>query len=252
MATPSANPHRLSNIGVTIDPAWLAAGDGAVWVYDGQSRIAEIDPDGSLIEGPRRLWRCTTSTCGGAGVAVVGGQVWVGQARNGFNEASNGIIHRLDSGTLKTQGSIPGVIVGPLSNTPDGVWSAGDFGGLQFDHIDPATADVKRQGPSRRERGRRSRRIRRRPYPGSHSPGSQRAGGVLYRLSSDAPYQTFQVPAGIVSLAVSNAGIWMASSSGKLYLFSPSKGGIVRIYSLGNTRPVAVVSAGGRIWVAVT
>ena len=71
-------------------------------------------------------------------------------------------------------------------------------------------------------------------------------------LSSDAPYQTFQVPAGIVSLAVSNAGIWMASSGGKLYLFSPSKGGIVRIYSLGNTRPVAVVSTGGRIWVAVT
>ena len=60
-ATPSANPHRLSNIGVTIDPAWLAAGDGAVWVYDGQSRVAEIDPDGSLIEGPRRLWRCTTN-----------------------------------------------------------------------------------------------------------------------------------------------------------------------------------------------
>ena len=144
-ATPSANPHRLSNIGVTIDPAWLAAGDGAVWVYDGQSRVAEIDPNGSLIEGPRRLWRCTTSTCGGAGVAVVGSQVWVGQARNGFNEASNGIIHRLESGTLKTQGSIPGVIVGPLSNTPDGVWSAGDFGGLQFDHVNPATADVTRQ-----------------------------------------------------------------------------------------------------------
>ena len=251
-ATPSANPHRLSNIGVTIDPAWLAAGDGAVWVYDGQSRIAEIDPDGSLIEGPRRLWRCTTSTCGGAGVAVVGSQVWVGQARNRFNEASNGIIHRLDNGTLKTQGSIPGVVVGPLSNTPDGVWSVGNWGGLQFDRIDPATADVKRQVPQSAGAGPPITAQPTQAVSGFASTWVATPGGVLYRLSSDAPYQTFQVPAGIVSLAVSNAGIWMASSSGKLYLFSPSKGGIVRIVFTGNTRPVAVVSAGGRIWVAVT
>ena len=253
-----SRPATPSPVGVTIDPAWLATGDGAVWVYDGQSRIAEIDPNGSLIEGPRRLWRCTGNlprspkqTCGGAGVTVVGSQVWVGQARNDSNEAANGVVHRLNNDSLKTEGTIPEVIVGPLSNTPDGVWSVGSWSGLQFDRIDPATGDVTRPVDRRQERG----RITSQPtqaVSGFAFTWVATAGGVLYRLSSDAPYQTFQVPAGIVSLAVSNAGIWMASSSGKVYLFSPSKGGIVRMYSLGNARPVAVVSAGGRIWVAVT
>ena len=246
-----SRPATPATGGVTIAPAGVATGDGAVWGFDGQSRIAEIDPNGSLIEGPYRLWRCTASTCGGAGVTVVGSQVWVGQARNGFYEAPNGIIHRLDSDNLKTQGTIPGVIVGPLSNTPDGVWSAGNAEGLQFDHVDPATADVNRQKVGSPAVATFT------SHPTQAVSGFAftwvaTAGGVLYRLSSDAPYQTFQVPAGIVSLAVSNAGIWMASSSGKVYLFSPSRGGIVRMYSLGNTRPVAVVSAGGRIWVAVT
>jgi len=249
----TSRPATPSAVGVTIDPAWLATGDGAVWVYDGQSRIAEIDPNGSLIEGPHRLWRCTANTCGGAGVTVVGSQVWVGRARNGFKEASNGVVHRLDSGTLKTQGSISKVIVGPLSNTPDGVWSVGNAGALQFDHVDPATGDVTRPVDQPAGVGPRITAQPTQAVSGFAFTWVATPGGVLYRLSSDASsYQTFQVPAGIVSLAVSNAGIWMASSSGKVYLFSPSKGGIVRIYSLGNTRPVAVVSAGGRIWVAVT
>lgn len=39
---------------------------------------------------------------------------------------------------------------------------------------------------------------------------------------------------------------------GRVYLFSPSKGRVVRTYPLGNTSPVAVASAAGRIWVAVS
>ena len=103
--------------GVGIDPAFIAAGAQAVWVFDGIRDLVELNTSATSpgITARRRLWKCAPDqfvnphhllACGGGGVAVVNGQVWVGHAVDAMPNSHNGVVDQRSASTLRSVGTI--------------------------------------------------------------------------------------------------------------------------------------------------
>ena len=132
------------------DPAFLAVGAGAVWSYDGKSRITELVPTTLQVVADRSMWGCDPrptllkpgqGKCVGGGVTVVGNEVWVGRGHNGSFRSYNGELVRYDATTLRQVSSVAHVTIGGVAQGGDTVWSLGDAG-TELDGIPTATGSV--------------------------------------------------------------------------------------------------------------
>jgi hypothetical protein len=242
----AADGRRLAPaVRLAIDPLYLAAGAGGVWAFDGLSRLAELDPRTSRVVGGRRLWPCTAG-CGGGGVAVIDGRVWVGQAPGSVFAYPHGRLLQLDSRTLATAGRVSGVGIGQLGSGYTTLWSISGAGGLVVDRIDPATGNVQHHRLGNPSTGQPTGIV---PGHGSMWAGAGRR--LLYRFAPGGGYTTIRLPGVPVAVAAAPDGIWVATARGSVLLLNPSSGKIKRSVSIDGRNAVGMVFAAGRIWVAV-
>ena len=264
----AVSPSRLrvqGSQGSSTDPVFMATGAGAVWAYDGKSRVTELAPGTMQVVADGPLWHCASSPttvvgevlpCTGGGVAVVGNDVWLGRGHAGFRAYSGGLV-RYDAATLRQVGSVSHVARGDMVHAGGMVWSLGDGpadSGMELDGIPTATGSVA------------VRRVL--PSPISITGGagvSVGAGyvwagsaiGVLYRIdpnpsvrASDAVFP-YRMPPGIANVLAQPHDVWVAETRGEVLDVNPFNGHIKRSYTLGHVTPVALAAAGGRIWVAI-
>jgi PAS domain-containing protein len=250
MTVVEAGNRRRASIGLPVDPQYLASGAGGVWVFDGLARLLKIDPGSPQVHRSRRLWSCRLAgesgalpACGGGGVVIAGGRVWVGEAPDAAYAAPHGILVQLDPGDLRQVGRIPGVTIGQLGAGIGGVWSIGAAGGLEMDRVDPATGRVERQAL-----GSANRATNIVSAFGFIWTGSSRR---LYRFAPRGGYVSFRLPAAATAIAAAPDGIWVATDRGRILRLNPSSGLVEKTVPVGGRSPVAVAYAGGRVWVAV-
>lgn len=250
MTIVKAADRRRTSVALPVDPQYLASGAGGVWVFDGLARLVELDPGSAQVAGSRRLWPCSVAgrsgahpACGGGGVVVAGGRVWVGKAPDAAYAAPNGILVQVDPGDLRRLGQVPGVTIGQLGAGAGAVWSMGSAGGLEMDRVDPASGRVERQALG----GTANRPTNIVSAFGFVWAGSSRG---LYRFAPGGSV-SFRLPAPATAIASAPDGIWVATGQGRILRLNPSSGKVEKAVSVGSRSPVGLAFAGGRIWVAV-
>lgn len=248
---------QQSPYGVGIDPAFIAAGAQAVWVFDGVRDLVELNTSATSpgITARRRLWKCAPDqfvnphqlpACGGGGVAVVTGQVWVGHAVDAMPNSHNGVVDQRSASTLKSVGSIAHVAIGTFGVGEGGLWSFGGVG-METDRVDTATRQVthipfKSQTATYTGAG---------VAVGFGYAWAASPSGALYRCSTEGTYTQFQLSSGITDIAASPTALWVSLNDGRVLEIRPSPVKVVRTIRLGHRDAVALTYADGRIWVAL-
>ena len=248
---------QQSPYGVGIDPAFIAAGAQAVWVFDGVRDLVELNTSATSpgITARRRLWKCAPDqfvnphqlpACGGGGVAVVTGQVWVGHAVDAMPNPHNGVVDQRSASTLKSVGSIAHVAIGTFGVGEGGLWSFGAVG-METDRVDTATRQVthipfKSQTATYTGAG---------VAVGFGYAWAASPSGALYRCSTEGTYTQFQLSSGITDIAASPTALWVSLNDGRVLEIRPSPVKVVRTIRLGHRDAVALTYADGRIWVAL-
>jgi hypothetical protein len=251
MTVVEATDRRRTAIALPVDPQYLASGAGGVWAFDGLARLVKLDPRSPRVAGSRRLWRCRLAghsgalpACGGGGVVIAGGRVWVGEAPDAAYAAPHGILVQLDPGDLRRLGQVAGVTIGQLGAGGGGLWSMGAAGGLEMDRVDPAAGLVERLALG----GAAARPTNIVSAFGFVWAASSRR---LYRFAASGSHLSFLLPAAPTAIAAAPRGIWVATGQGRILRLNPSSGKVEKTVSVGNRSPVALAYADGRIWVAV-
>jgi class 3 adenylate cyclase len=255
--TPIALTHlrRLPPVGVQIDPAQLAYGDGTVWVFDAQKHLAGIDAQPPwILTGPKALWHCavvaqvvsTTTSCQAGGLAFVNGQVWVGNDTN--MTFDHGVVERVDPGSLKVMGQIPNGDAGILAAGQGQVWLLAGVG-QEIRQIDPSAGKVVQSSPLG---------VTAAAYTGGGIAQGFGAGWAIAPSAgwligfqpgqSEAAYR-WKVQTGLTSIATGGNSIWLGVGDGRVLQVNPFSGKY-KTYHLGHN-PVAIAYNGGRVWVAV-
>jgi hypothetical protein len=249
-------PKAGQPIGLGIDPAELAYGQGSVWAFDAESRLAEVDArHESMIGQPHRLWRCTVESgfltkgtqCAAEGLALVGNEVWVG---NGSGlPVLGGVIDRVDTTTLKIVGHVKNVDIGLLAAGQGQVWLWGGVGRTMYlinvvhhrivQHTDLGVVASYTGGGIAVAFG----------YAWVVAPSS----GSLFGIAAgqQTPAYKYLVPHGVTCIATGGGSIWLGVVDGRVLQVDPFSGHIVRTYHLGHTNPVALTYEDGRIWAAL-
>jgi class 3 adenylate cyclase len=243
--------------GVGIDPAFIAAGAQAVWVFDGLRDLVELNTSATSpgITARRRLWKCAPDqfvnphllpACGGGGVAVVNGQVWVGHAVDAMPDSHNGVVDQRSASTLRSVGSIARVAIGTFGVGEGGLWSFGGVG-METDRVDTATGQVthipfKSQIATYTGAG---------VAVGFGYAWAASPSGVLYRCSTDGTYTQFQLRSGITDITASPTALWVSLNDGRVLEIRPSPLKITRTIRLARKDAVALTYADGRVWVAL-
>jgi hypothetical protein len=244
--------------GVGIDPAFIAAGAQAVWVFDGVRDLVELNTSAMSpgITARRRLWKCAPDqfvnphllpACGGGGVAVVNGQVWVGHAVDAYPDSHNGVVDQRSASTLRSVGSIAHVAIGTFGVGEGGLWSFGGVG-METDRVDTATGQVTH--------------IRFKSQIATYTGAGVAVGfgyawaaspsGVLYRCSTDGSYTQFQLPfSGVTDVAASPTALWVSINDGRVLEIRPSPFKVMRTIRLAHRDAVALTYADSRVWVAL-
>lgn len=247
-------------VGVGIDPQYVAAGDGGVWVFDGESKLVELSPSSTSpgVTGRRTLWRCTVNHflhpgvpgCGGGGLAVVDREIWVGQAPDGFTDSRNGLIVRIRPSDLRAVGNIPHVAIGSMAFGEGALWSFGAVG-MEVDRVDAVTREVihiplRGQIATFTPTGVAVR------FGAAYAPSPA---GTLYRCTAggDAPptCRTLPAPPGLTDVAASPTALWATTDSGLLLEINPFTGAIEHRREFGRVNAVALAYADRRVWVAL-
>jgi streptogramin lyase len=256
MTVVRADDRRRTSTALPVDPQYLAAGAGGVWVFDGLAQLVELDPRSVQVAQSRRLWRCrlpgqggVLPACGGGGVAVADGRIWVGQAPDASYAAPHGILVQVDCAGLRPLGRVRGVTIGQLGAGGGAVWSMGAAGRLEVDRIDPASGRVVRQtlGGIGGGAGNRPTNI----VSGFGFVWAGAASRRLYRFAPGGGYVTFRLPAAPTAIASAPDAIWVATGHGRILRLNPSSGRVETTVSVGGRSPVGLAYAAGRIWVVV-
>jgi class 3 adenylate cyclase len=251
-------PRAGEPIGLGIDPAELAYGDGSVWVFDAASRLAQVDArQQSPVGVTHRLWRCRVvsgfltkgTQCAAQGLAAVGNEVWVGN--DSGLPVANGVIDRIDANStdLRVVGLIHGVHVGLLAAGQGQVWLWGDVGRTAYgisvarhrvvQRTDLGVAASYAGGGIAIGSG----------YAWIVAPASGTLFGIAPGLGVTPATHQYRVPRGVTCVATGDGSIWLGVGDGRVLKVNPFTGQRTT-YRLGHA-PVAITYSAGRVWVAL-
>jgi len=252
-------PRAGEPIGLGIDPAELAYGDGSVWVFDAASRLAQVDArHESPVGVPHRLWRCRVvsgyltkgTQCAAQGVAAVGNEVWVGN--DSGLPVANGVIDRIDANStnLRVVGHIHGVHVGLLAAGQGQVWLLGDLGKTAYgisvarhrvvQHTDLGVAAAAYTGGGIAVGS---------GYAWFVAPANGTLFGIPPGLGMTPATHQYTVPQGVTCIGTGDGSIWLGVGDGRVLEINPFTGERTT-YRLGHA-PVAITYSAGRVWVAL-
>jgi class 3 adenylate cyclase len=257
----TVTPVRLTRpkaglpIGLGIDPAELAYGNGAVWAFDANSRLAQVDAQHDVEIGqPHRLWRCVVEAglgtkgtqCAAQGMVFVGNEIWVGN--DSGLRVNHGVLTRIDTTTtqVKIVGRIPVAYIGLLAAGEGQVWLWGNVGRTVY--------LISRRGVVQNtDLG----------VPASYTGGGIAVGfgyawvaapsaGKLFGIASGQTTPTYQyrVPRGVSCIAIGGGSIWLGTVDGRILQVNPFSGHR-QTYRIGHA-PVAIAYSARRVWVALT
>jgi hypothetical protein len=249
-----ASPKAGQPIGLGIDPAELAYGNGAVWAFDDASRLAQIDAQHDVVIGqPQRLWHCVVVSgiltigkqCAAEGLATVGNEIWVGN--DSGLPVNHGVIDRIDTtkSHLKVVGRVPVAYIGRLAAGQGQVWIWGNVGRTAY--------LIDRHGVVQQtDLG----------VPASYTGGgiaidsgyawiAPPSSGKLFGVASGqtTPAYEYGVPDGVTCIATGGGSIWLGVVDGRVLQVNPFSGHR-RTYRLGHT-PVAIAYSDQRVWVTL-
>ncbi|HKV67500.1 MAG TPA: hypothetical protein VJN72_05385, partial [Gaiellales bacterium] len=245
--------RRAATIGLGFDPAALAVGRGAVWVYDGaDGQAATIDPTLATRPVAISLPHCDPLRCGSGGVAVHGREVWLGHSNLGAGSAADpGVVWSLDAQDRIAE-TIRRMPADHIALGPHSVWGYGN-NGFHVREVDSATKKVLTD-----------RRLAQRAlYP---APGLVYAFGRAWAVAPDASppalfpissgengagsEPTVPVPNTSYDIARDRRWLWLTTGSGYLLKIDPYTKRIRGRYHLG-PRAYGVAVADGEVWVAL-
>jgi YVTN family beta-propeller protein len=253
-------------------PSTLAAGDGAVWVADGNAgTVSRIDPrtravtetipvgsaPSGIAVGPGAVWVTNNDDgtvsridpavdrvvqmipVGNAptGVALGDGSVWVANS-------SDGTLTRIDAVTGKVVKTIPlGAGATDVAVGAGAVWVSDEAGDRVF-RVDPQSDQVTAlinvgTGPTAITVG----------FGGIWLANS--LDGTVSRIDpqTNTVSATVAVGDGVGGIAIGDGGVWVASQyAGTVSLIDPSTNAVKRTLTVGN-RPQDLALAGGLVWV---
>jgi hypothetical protein len=254
-------------IGVGIDPVYLAYGLGAVWGFDSNRLLAEVDAQHlTPIGSPRRFYRCfeyrgnifgnpALPHCDGTGLAVVGNEIWVGLPTQGDSgpilrrRTADGSLAPSSRGLAISAGrSIPHVYLGSVFVQAQHTLWANSY--THINRIDERTHAVTRI-----------------PLAGQQADYAPGLGGLtvgfgyawyasatggLYQCSFTQPScQELSLSGGATGITASKTALWVSMGNGRVLELSPIGAHIVHTYRLGHTTATAITYANGDVWVAL-
>lgn len=251
-----SRPRVGQQIGLGIDPAELAYGDGAVWAFDNEKWIAEVDAQQHTMTGaPHQLWRCRVRSgfllqstnpppCGASGLAVVSHEIWVANSFGGF--ALRGEIDRFTTSQLSRVGRVAPTGTGPVATSQGQVWMWANEG-REVDLIN--SQRVVQRTPL--------------PVPASYTGGGIAVGsgyawvvtpttGQLFGIAAGqrTPQYQYSVPLGVTCITTGGGAIWLGAPHGHVIRVNPYTGA-KRTYHIGRTTPAAIAYTASHVWVAL-
>jgi DNA-binding SARP family transcriptional activator len=239
---------RSHDFGVPLPPMNIAVGDGSVFVYDGGSgRGAAVDParlQSTPFGVPNHLCDAGLSaggSCDGGGLAVGGGQVWVGTT-------TSQRVWSLNQARLNLEGSpTPHVFADTLTWGLGSLWAYGDYGDYVY-QIDPRRhAVVRTYSTSRQSIFTTAPQI----VTGDDQVWVASPLGYVTVLDPNGrPPQTITLRPGLTSATVTGNWLWVTSNDGRLYQISLYTRQIHHTYQLHH-QAEGVTVAYHRVWVTL-
>ena len=222
-----ATGKEVARLGLGVEPAGLAVGEGSVWVTGASSpTLYRIDPSVNKVvdEFPLPMEEVVTDLTGE--VAVGAGSVWVGHGA--FNPGA--WIERLDPETGRVRARRP-ILAGDVDHLAFGegaLWVASTASG-ELRKIDPRTNRVA---------------FRRILQPqlccvaagGGYVWAASNPDGVLWKVTTDGSVlPTIDLPAAVAGLTYADGALWAAlGEQGAVVRIDPTTDEL-RVYELGHS-----------------